>query len=66
MIGINFSEPYPVGLELFQDLESFLNELSDAREIDSLEGMSATIVVSITEGAYGLNLDFDGRKINQK
>lgn len=60
MIGINFSELYPAGLELFQDFESFLNELSDAREIDSLEGTFATLVVSITEDAYGLNLDFDG------
>lgn len=66
MISTNSSELHPAGFELFQDSESFLNELSDTREIDSLDGTSATLVVSIADGAYGLNIGFNGREINPK
>lgn len=37
MSKIEVSELYPVGLKLFQDSESFLNELTD-REMESITG----------------------------
>ena len=43
MASIQISELRPAGSELFQDSESFLNELSE-REIGSLEGGAFTVV----------------------
>ncbi len=54
----------PAGFEFFQDSESFLTELDDARETDCLSGTSATLVVSIGNGLHGLNLEFDTRNEN--
>ena len=49
MASIKISELRPAGSELFQDSESFLNELSE-REMGSLEGGAFTAVgVSISE-----------------
>ncbi len=48
MASIKISELRPAGSELFQDSESFLNELSD-RETGNLEGGAVTHVgVSLT------------------
>lgn len=38
MASIRISELRPAGSELFQDSESFLNELSENREIDQVLG----------------------------
>ena len=43
MASIKISELRPAGSELFQDSESFLNELSD-REIGGIEGGAVTLV----------------------
>ncbi len=43
MASIKISELRPAGSELFQDSESFLNELSD-RETGNLEGGAFTVV----------------------
>ena len=43
MASIKISELRPAGSELFQDSESFLNELSE-REMGSLEGGALTVV----------------------
>ena len=60
MVYINNPELFPAGLELFQDSESFLNELSDTREIDSLEGTYATLVVNVANGESELNTGLNG------
>ena len=43
MASIKISELRPAGSELFQDSESFLNELSD-REMGAIEGGAFTVV----------------------
>ena len=43
MAVIKISELRPAGSELFQDSESFLNELSDNREVDQVMGGFNTI-----------------------
>ena len=47
MASIKISELRPAGSELFQDSESFLNELSD-REMGAIEGGIRVIGVSLT------------------
>jgi hypothetical protein len=42
MANVKISELRPVGYELFQDAENFLNELSD-REMENIEGAHKTI-----------------------
>lgn len=43
MANIKISELRPAGSELFQDSESFLNELSD-RDLGNVEGGAVTLV----------------------
>jgi hypothetical protein len=43
MATIKISELRPAGAELFQDSESFLNELTEAREVDQVLGGLNTI-----------------------
>jgi hypothetical protein len=43
MATIKISELRPAGAELFQDSESFLNELTEAREVDQVLGGANTI-----------------------
>ncbi|OUL17855.1 hypothetical protein [Nostoc sp. 106C] len=43
MAVIKISELRPAGSELFQDSESFLNELSESREVDQVLGGLNTI-----------------------
>jgi hypothetical protein len=43
MAVIKISELRPAGAELFQDSESFLNELTEAREVDQVLGGLNTI-----------------------
>lgn len=64
MASITISELRPAGSELFQDSESFLNELSDGRELDSVEGASSTLILSVADGGFGLTLGFDGPTVN--
>ena len=58
MASIKISELCPAGYELFQDSESFLNELSDDRELDSVEGATVSIFISQTVGFFGLSVSY--------
>ncbi|OUL17854.1 hypothetical protein [Nostoc sp. 106C] len=46
MAVIKISELRPAGSELFQDSESFLNELSENREVDQVLGGLNTIATA--------------------
>ncbi len=49
MASIKIAELRPAGSELFQDSESFLNELSESREMEHVVGGAFTVVgVSLT------------------
>ena len=61
MAVIKISELRPAGSELFQDSESFLNDLSE-REVGAIEGargvvisFGATVAVSITAQVNSVN-----------
>lgn len=58
MASINITELRPVGSELFQDSESFLNELNDGQELDSVEGASVSIFISNSFGIVSLTISF--------
>jgi hypothetical protein len=51
MASIKISELRPLGSELFQDQESFLNELSDRNEIDQVVGGRGRLFIGFSLSA---------------
>ncbi|MBD2448157.1 hypothetical protein H6G76_13470 [Nostoc sp. FACHB-152] len=60
MASIKISELRPAGSELFQDSESFLNELSENREMDQVMGGFTNINVN---ASIGVTRDNDNNTI---
>jgi len=56
MASIKISELRPAGSELFQDSESFLNELNDQQELSVLGGGTVVSVVSQLSLSVGISI----------
>lgn len=59
MASISISELRPSGAELFQDSESFLNDLTD---VESVQVFGGRIIVNsevIVDWSWGIKIDFE-------
>ena len=54
MANINISDLSPAGADLFLDSESYLNDLTEGEMINTLGGISPTVIITITILAFPL------------